>query len=361
MGTQPVTRRVGIIGCGFIAGIHSRVLRGLHRGGLVDAPVVATCDVDLDRARAFADAHGAALATTDAGELLEAVDVAWICTPTSTHRGLVEAAARAGVDIYCEKPLATSYVDAAAILDAVRAGGIRSQVGLVLRASPPIAEIQRLVEDVGLVGRPMAAILRDDQYFPIQGQYGSSWRADAAIAGGGTLIEHSIHDLDALAWVLGPVVEVSARTTNFAGHEGIEDVAVATLAHASGATSSLVSVWHGILTRPSTRRLEVFCEKGFLWIDDERSGPVHLEQDGSPRVIDPMPPDVDLARAALPEALRSGLDMYLRADRAFLDDLDVGRTPSPGIDIALAAHAVADACYRSAAAGGSTVEVETTG
>jgi predicted dehydrogenase len=356
-----VTRRVGIIGCGFIAGIHSRVLRGLHRGGLVDAPVVATCDYDIDRARSFADAHGAALATTDVDELLGAVDVAWICTPTSTHRALVEAAATAGVDVYCEKPLATSYADAAAMLDAVTSRGIRNQVGLVLRASPPIAEIQRLVADAALVGRPMAAILRDDQYFPIQGQYGSSWRADATIAGGGTLIEHSIHDLDVLAWVLGDVVEVSARTTNFAGHHGIEDVAIATLTHASSATSSLVSVWHGILSRPSTRRFEVFCEQGFLWIDDERSGPVHLEHDGSPRVIDPMPPEGDLARAALPDALRSGLDMYLRADRAFLDDLDAGRTPSPGIDVALAAHAVAGACYESAASGGSTVAVPRAG
>ena len=53
----------------------------------------------------------------------------------------------------------------------------------------------------GRHGRPLATTLRDDQYFPIQGQYGSTWRKDVAAAGGGTLIEHSIHDVDVLALV----------------------------------------------------------------------------------------------------------------------------------------------------------------
>ena len=64
----------------------------------------------------------------------------------------------------------------------------------------------------------MAAVFRDDQYFPTQGLYPSSWRADRALAGGGCLIEHSIHDLDILRVCLGKPVEISARTANHAGH-----------------------------------------------------------------------------------------------------------------------------------------------
>ena len=58
----------------------------------------------------------------------------------------------------------------------------------------------------GRYGRPLAVVFRDDQYFPIQGQYGSTWRTDVAVAGGGTLIEHSIHDLDVCAgsWARPP-------------------------------------------------------------------------------------------------------------------------------------------------------------
>ena len=251
--------RIAIVGCGWIGAVHSLALRGLIRGGLVDAAVVATCDHDLDRALRFARPHDAELATTEAAEAMGAADAVWICTPTSSHRDLVEQAAAAGLAVYCEKPLAPTLVDTVAMADAVAAAGVPAQVGLVMRAEAPIQALQRLAADGGDVGRPMAAVYRDDQYFPIQGRYESQWRADVGIAGGGTLIEHSIHDLDVLAWVLGPIVEVTCRTSNFAGHEGVEDVAACTFTHASGATSSLVSVWHQVMTRPSVRRIEVFC------------------------------------------------------------------------------------------------------
>ena len=352
-----MTIRLGMIGCGHIGGIHSFALRALHRGGMVDAPLVATYDTDGSRAEAFAQAHGRAVVAESPGELLDAVDAVWICTPTSSHRSLVEAAAEAGVDIYCEKPLATTLDDARAMLAAVEAAGIRSQVGLVLRASPPIAAVQQLATDAEEMGRPMVATLRDDQYFPIQGQYGSTWRSDVALAGGGTLIEHSIHDLDVLSWILGPALEVTARTANFAGHAGIEDLATVTLTHGNGAVSSLVSVWHGVLSRPSTRRLEVFGERGIVWLDDDHIGPVHVIHDTSARVVDPMVDVPSLDQLELRDEWRTPLDMYLRADLAFLNALAEGRTPEPGLATAVEAHAVADACYRSAAAGGAPVEV----
>ena len=196
----------------------------------------------------------------------------------------------------------------------------------MLRSAAPIAELQRLATAGGVAGRPMAAVLRDDQYFPNQGQYGSAWRADVAVAGGGTLIEHSIHDLDVLAWVLGPVVDVTCRTANFAGHDGIEDVAVVTAEHASGATSSLISVWHQVLSRPSTRRIEVFCEKALLWLDDELAGPVHSVGDRGERQV-PTPTGADwIDRLAVPPAWRPGLASYAAADRSFLVAVAAGRS-----------------------------------
>src|SRR4051812_10541697 len=98
-----MTRRVAIIGCGLIGGAHSRSLRGLARGGLADVAVVAACDHDLDRAVATARAHDAEVATTDPAEAMADVDAVWICTPTSSHRELVEKAAAAGLAVFCEK------------------------------------------------------------------------------------------------------------------------------------------------------------------------------------------------------------------------------------------------------------------
>ena len=77
--------RIGLVGCGFIAAIHSRALKALRDGGLVDAEVVATCDPDPGRAEAFARAHRAELATDDLGRVLEAVDAVYVCTPTAAQ------------------------------------------------------------------------------------------------------------------------------------------------------------------------------------------------------------------------------------------------------------------------------------
>lgn len=368
-----MTLALGVVGCGFIGTVHSFALKALTAGGLVDATVVSACDRDRGRAERTAAAHPGARATTDLHDALGGLDAVWICTPTAGHLEVAEAAAAAGVAVYCEKPLGPDLDGARRLVDAVAASQVAHQVGLVLRAALPVAALCQLTGAAGAephrgpgpaparpegitLGRPLAAALRDDQYFPVQGMYGSTWRSEVAVAGGGTLLEHSIHDLDLLAWALGPVASVTARTANHAGHPGIEDVAAVTLVHASGATSSLLSVWHGLLSRPSTRRIEVFFETGLATVTDEDAGPVSVEHPGGTVELG-LGPEVDayLGRLALPEPLRRPLLTYALADHAFLDALAHGRPPWPGLDVALDAHRVADACYRSAAEGGAAV------
>ncbi len=222
----------------------------------------------------------------DVDEALAEADAAWVCTPTSGHAEVVARCVANRVAIYCEKPLATDLAGAESMFGLVENAGIANQVGLVLRSSPPVESFAASVPGragrrgtpVGEVGKPIAAFLRDDQYFPIGGMYGSSWRGDVETAGGGTLIEHSIHDVDLLSWMFGPVSSVTAMTANHAGHPGVEDVAAVTLGHESGVTTQLLSVWHGLRTRPSTRRLEVFFESAHAVLEDEAAGPCRSRQ-----------------------------------------------------------------------------------
>lgn len=346
--------KIGIIGCGFITQLHSRALKGIVEAGLVDAAVVATHDADRSRAEACAKAHGADLVADDVESLLAAVDAVWICTPTSSHRVLVEQAAAAGKAIFCEKPLATTLADAEAM--AAAAARVPSQVGLVLRTSMAYGALRDLVHS-GDLGRPMAVVFRDDQYLPNQGQYASAWRADVTIAGGGTLLEHSIHDLDVLRWLLGDVASVSARTANFAGHPGIEDLAVATLEFTSGAVASLTSVWHQILTRPSTRALEVICERGIARVGeagDEYFGPLEVITDRGCTVTRLEAPTW-VQELPIEPAWHRYAGVYAPQALAFLTAVAEGRRPETGLDVAVAAHRVADAVYRSAALGGNPV------
>ncbi|MBV8952294.1 MAG: Gfo/Idh/MocA family oxidoreductase, partial [Actinobacteria bacterium] len=187
--------RIGLVGCGFIGTVHSFALRQLSRAGLVDAAVTATYDVDRPRAEAAAAAHERAVVMTDVDALAEAVDVVWVCTWTAAHAAAVRAAVVAGRPVFCEKPLAPTLVECEAVAADLRR--VPHQVGLVLRYAPVFRTAGELLRS-GRFGAPLAAVLRDDQYFPIQGIYGSTWRGDVSKAGGGTLIEHSIHDVDVL-------------------------------------------------------------------------------------------------------------------------------------------------------------------
>jgi len=224
----------------------------------------------------------------------------------------------------------------------------------VLRSTPIFRALRDAVS-AGQLGTPMTVVFRDDQYFPVQGMYGSVWRGDVAQAGGGCLIEHSIHDVDILRFCLGEVSDVTARTAAFAGYPGVEDLATVSLGFASGARAELVSIWHGILSRGSTRRVEVFGSEALAWLADDFRGPLHLESGSgvevracpSPAWVDDLP----LAQDEIGLALR----LYVEEDRAFVDAVNGGTSPEPGFGEALVAHRLVDAAYRSAASGGVPV------
>ncbi len=338
--------KIGLIGCGFIGRFHSRNIRAIVRSERVPAQYVAVCDREPSRAQEFAAITGAAPARA-AADLLDppGLNAVYICTETSEHPALVLEAARRGLAIFCEKPLARTLAEAQQMVAAVEAAGVINQVGLVLRYSPVYTVLADLMQQPGL-GSLLTAHLRDDQFFPIRGQYASAWRGDFARAGGGTLLEHSIHDLDLFRWLFGEVTSVRCRTRVTSGHPGVEDVALATFEHEGGAHTSLSSVWHAIDGRPSTRRLEVFFEGGWFATDHDFVGPIHYQ----PREG----PELELSADQVLEQYRrlAGLDedeMWLASrgmveDYRFLQAVAVGAPAFPDFRTALRAHQVAEAC-----------------
>jgi predicted dehydrogenase len=247
--------------------------------------------------------------------------------------------------------------------DAVRAAGVRHQVGLVLRLSPIVTVLKDLTSDPGL-GRLMTVIFRDDQTFPILGHYRSTWRGDFTMTGGGTLIEHSIHDLDILSWLCGEVESLRAETRNFAGHDGVEDIANVSLSFASGATGQLASVWHGIENRNTHRLLELFFERGYFAAEEDFLGPIRFDTYASRGKAEMSADQVRsryLELIGMPDddTYRDALRRFSFEDLFFLRAIAEDRDPFPGFDVALRAHELVDAVYRSAADGGAVVRPAT--
>jgi predicted dehydrogenase len=341
---DPVTVRVGFYGAGFITTYHCAEMA---RSG-VDHAIVAVHDPDADRAAAFAERHRAAVVGEE--DLVQGVDAVYVCTWTTAHARLVERAAAAGVAVFCEKPLAPDAATVARMVDAVAAAGVANQVGLVLRFLPSFRWLRHLVQDPR-AGEVLAVVFRDDQFIPDQGFYGSTWRNDHTKAGRGTLLEHSIHDVDILRWILGPVASVSATTREVHGHPGIDDVTVARLAFASGASATLTSVWHDVLERPSLRRVEVFCSRLYAALEGDFGGPVRWRFTGEDEGV--------LAGDDLSVAVaEAGDTATTNSAGAFLAAVRDGTPAHPSFAEALPAHRVVDALYASAAAGGAVTPAE---
>jgi predicted dehydrogenase len=339
-----MTVRVGFLGAGLIATYHSKMLRDAG----ADVAWSGIYDPDPERAELFATATGAPVGESEEA-VLDGCDAVYVCTWTAEHLRLVSAAADRGLAVFCEKPLAMDYHDAQAMAGIVAAAGVINQVGLVLRSSPAFGWLRHLVSDPG-GGRIMSVILRNDQYIPVQGTYRSKWRGDVTLAGAGTLLEHSIHDVDQLELLAGPITSVTARSAEFHGIPGIEDAVAATLQFANGAVGVLVSVWHDVLERPSLRRVEVIRERQWCELDgSDWFGPVRWLSTG--REEETLGGD-----ALATEVYTTGLTVP-NPDAAFVAAVRDQRRADPDFATAVRAHAVIDALYRSAAAEGAPVAV----
>ena len=336
--------RIGFLGTGFIATYHSKSLK---RGG-ANIVRAGAYDPDTNRAQSFCEASGHVQCASE-DEVIATADAVYVCTWTSEHRRLVEKAIAAGKAVFCEKPLSPTLAEAKLLVESVNASGAINQTGLVLRHAPSYLWARELISDPK-AGRVMNVVFRDDQFIPIQSYYASDWRKDVDRAGAGTLLEHSIHDVDMLHFLIGDITNTSMRSHNFHGHLGIEDSVSATVQFANGAVGTLSSIWHDNLTRPSQRSVEVFCENRTITMrGHEWFGPVEWhDSDGTSGSL---ANDELLART---EPLAFGAT---NADVAFVHAVATHTQAFPDVNVALRAHMVVDAMYESAAQNGTNVSI----
>ncbi len=301
----------------------------------------------------FQDQFGFESSYADAASLLRdaEVDAVFVCTPTRDHAEVLHAAVDRGLAVFCEKPLAMSWAEGRAMVEHAEAAGVHTQIGLVLRYSAVYAAMRAEVERPEM-GRPMAVVFRDDQCFPIRGLHHTAWRKDRSLTAGGTMIEHGVHDIDLLTSMFGPIARLRAWEQNRAGHPGVEDYVAVEAEFESGLRAQLVNLWHNVLRRYSNRRLEVFCENGFVASEDDMSGSIELQEgDGDGRRISAEEVlsrfIARLGREGHPLASFFGV-AYLLQDLAFVDTLLDGAPPGPDLRAGLEAQRVVEAIYHAA-------------
>lgn len=205
-------------------------------------------DTDLPKARKIAKTYGVPNVTKNYADALKDADVdaVIIATPPFLRKKAVLAAARAGKDILCEKPLAINLRDAVEMQKAVKKAGVTAMVNFGARNLPVFLRVRQMIES-GRYGKPQwlwvkymlpatKGIFVPPNWF---------WKKNT---GGGHIIENAGHIFDFVNLVMGPASEVSAvvETLKFNKPcEGlkitpdIEDIAIVNVKHKSGALSTI--------------------------------------------------------------------------------------------------------------------------
>ncbi len=192
------------------------------------------------------------------------LDAVIITSPNALHRDQVIAAAKAGKHILCEKPIATTRADALAMLDACRTHNVKFQTAFPMRFAPPTIALRNLVTE-GTAGTPLAVMATNP------GRYPGGWFGDPALAGGGAVMDHTVHVVDLLRWIFGQeIVQVYAEIdTRLHPDLPVDDVAVLMLTLSDGLTASLDPSWSRPRTWPiwGGLTMDVICERGVLAMD----------------------------------------------------------------------------------------------
>lgn len=213
--------------------------------------VVACCDADPGRARAFAASHGIPRVVADYDALLglPGIDVISVCTPPTLHCAMVVAALQAGRHVVCEKPFVASLAEHDRVVAAAAASPGRVMPIFQYRFGDGIARVRHAIRS-GLAGRHYLSTVetaktRGPDYYAVP------WRGRFATELGGVLLTQAIHNHDLLTWLVGPPALVSCMKATRVNPVEVEDCAVATLRLADGSLAALAATLGA--ARQSTR------------------------------------------------------------------------------------------------------------
>jgi predicted dehydrogenase len=270
--------RVGIAGLAHAhATAYAAILRDL---GGVDFVGVSEPNVGLR------DGWEPAEVFDDHDALIEAgVDAIIVCTRTDEHLDVVRELAEAGIDVLCEKPLATNLEDARELVDVCDRAGVKLMTAFPMRFSPSLTEGAQWVDE-DRAGRVIAFTGTNNGRIPTDH---AAWFADPVAAGGGAIMDHVVHLADIMRWWLGAEpVEVYADTNKvFHPDAQVETGGVVTVTFENGVIATIDSswsrpdnypVWGGLTIEtvgtegvfaidPFAERLEMWSKGATKWVD----------------------------------------------------------------------------------------------
>ena len=314
--------RIGIIGAGYIAGVHANLLARDER-----VRVVAVHDVVPECAERLARAHDALVAATP-DEVIERSDAVFITTPNTRHVPLAIAAVDAGKHVFCEKPLATTIAEAETAFEKAKHTRAVFQVGHNRRFAPVYATLKRLLTETHRPHSAHVKMNRGELLKPV-------WTGDPEVTGG-FLYETPIHMFDMMRFLFGELESLHAIGSTHEYKE-VDDFSVL-LKFANGMHATLATAADASWLFPF-ERVEVFCHHATLVTREMESLICSTNLEGH---------FSDQSMQQLPREEKWG---YAQEDRAFVDSIVNGTPPLVTAHDGLMSVEIANAVYHSVRSG----------
>jgi 1,5-anhydro-D-fructose reductase (1,5-anhydro-D-mannitol-forming) len=248
----------GLIGASTIAKQHMVAAIRAHKGN----EVRAIASGSLARAQSFAEECQITAAYSSVPELLAdpTIDAVYISTTNELHHSQVLLAAAAGKHILCEKPLALNVGDAIEMVQACRAAGVVMATNHHLRNAASHRKMKELISS-GAIGKVLFARVFHAVYLPpnLQG-----WRLDKPSAGGGVILDISVHDIDTLRFTLNaePVKATGISQSASLAKAGLEDGVMGIVEFDNG---TLVQIHDAFTVKHADTGIEYHGEKGSIF------------------------------------------------------------------------------------------------
>jgi predicted dehydrogenase len=230
-----------------------------------DVELIGIADDDIERGRHEAEKFGARLFPSYAHLLAEKPDGVLVCSENAHHAALVEMAATAGVHVMCEKPLMTKLEDGMSMIDTCERAGVNLMTAFPMRFNVPVIEVKQLV-DSGRLGRLYGFNTTN------QGSCPGRWFVDKALAGGGAMMDHTVHVADLLRWILqSEAVEVYAQNNKilYSDEGDVDTGGLVMITFANGVFATIDCSWSRPRYYPvwGNVKLDVVGEGGLVTVN----------------------------------------------------------------------------------------------
>jgi predicted dehydrogenase len=225
-------------------------------------------DTDKQRGKWASEAYNTRWFPTHEALIAEKPDGVIVCSENANHRELVEMAAQAGAHVLCEKPIEVTLKDAEAMRDVCQANHVNFMTAFPVRFDLASRAVKNSL-DRGELGHIYAVNGINHSEIPREHR---AWFAQKALAGGGAVMDHTVHLVDAMRWFFGcEITEVYAEVDNlfYPGEVDVDTAGIVLLTFENGVFASVDCSWSRptIYPRWGDYKMDVLGENGFIVLD----------------------------------------------------------------------------------------------